>query len=490
MKVFTVLSSLILGMVCSTAAAETRPNILWIVVEDQSRHYGCYGEKLVDTPHIDRLAADGVKFTNALVTAPVCSTCRSALVTGMYQTTIGAHHHRSGRGVEKIHLPNGVKLIPQYFQDAGYYTSLGSIGHITGQGKRGKGLGKSDYNFEWDQSVIDGTDWSGRKKGQPFFAQIMLSGGKARTQARSAKNIPHVKVADVKLPPYYPNHPAVLEDWAAYLDTFSLMDRQVKQIIDRLKKEGEFDKTVIFFLTDHGVSHARGKQFCYDEGIMVPLIVRAPERIQTATVRDDLVAHIDVSASSLYFAGIEIPDYLEGQTLFGPEFKPREFVVSARDRCDETYEQIRSVRTMRFKYIRNGYPKRPHLQPNVYKDHKEVYHAIREWRAAGKLNPTQVELLFADQRPKEELYDLEADPWELNNLAGDKANKKTLKNLRGTLDRWIEQTGDKGQAVEPMAMYDSDMAEYLRTIRIRRPGRAELIQENIDLMKRWWAEGK
>ena len=237
----------------------------------------------------------------------------------MYQTSIGAHHHRSGRGIEKIHLPEQVRLIPEYFQKAGYYTCLGDISSVRQQERRKGRLAKSDYNFEWDQSVYDGSEWSGRQPGQPFFAQVQLAGGKFRDGARQAEQIPHVAVSDVRLPPYYPNHPVVLEDWAAYLDTFSMMDVFVGELIGRLKREGIYENTVIFFLTDHGVSHARGKQFCYDEGIMVPLIVRGPG-IEAGRLRDDLVLQIDVAATSLQLAGINIPGHLEGIPLFGPDY--------------------------------------------------------------------------------------------------------------------------------------------------------------------------
>ena len=475
-------------LAAAAGAATKRPNIIWILTEDQSRHYGCYGEKLVRTPNVDRLAAEGAKFTNAVITCPVCSPSRSAMITGMYQTSTGAHHHRSGRGTQKIRLPERVKLIPEYFQKAGYYTSLGSLSHAIGKSKRG--LGKTDYNFQWDKSVYDGCDWSGRAEGQPFFAQIMLHGGKARGQARKDAGIPHARTADVTLPPYYPRHPVILEDWAAYLDTFNLVDREVGQILERLKREKLLDNTVIFFWTDHGVSHARGKQFCYDEGIMVPLIVRAPGRIEPGTVRDDIAAHIDIAAASMHFAGIPIPGHLEARPLFGPKHKPRDYAVSARDRCDETYDRIRSVRTKQFKYIRNGYPKRPHLQPNVYKDEKDIYKALREWHEAGKLNELQERLLFAPERAPEELYDLAADPWELKNLAADAKYKDKLAELRGILDRWIRETGDKGRQVEPMAMYDSDMKVYVDGIGRRDKPRARKIEAVIRRMKQLWAEGK
>lgn len=474
------------------AADVRRPNVVWILNDDQSRHYGCYGEPLVNTPTVDRLAAEGVKFTKATTTAPVCSPARSALITGMYQTSIGAHHHRSGRGKERIPLPAGVKMIPELFQEAGYYTSLGSIGHVKAEGqKKEGGFGKSDYNFDWDPSVYDGNEWSGRKPDQPFFAQIMFGGGKARDQARASKDIPHVRADDITLPPYYPRHPVILEDWAAYLDTFTLMDRQTAAVLERLKSEGVLDNTIIFFWTDHGVSHARGKQFCYDEGIMIPLIVWAPGRVEAGTLRDDLVSHIDIAASSLEFAGIPIPANMQGRPLFGPQAQPRESVVTARDRCDETCDRIRSVRTQEFKYIRNGYPERPRLQPNNYKDGKEILQALREWREMGKLSPTQELLLFSPKRAPEELYDLAADPWELNNVAGKPEYQAQLSELRNTLDRWIAETGDRGQQVEPMSMYDSDMAVYRKEKTAKKGSeRASTLEKNIALMKQWWAEGK
>ena len=158
----------------SDSATAGRPNIVWIFVDDMSANFSCYGERLIETPHVDRLAREGTKFTRAFVTAPVCSPCRSALITGCYQTTIGAHHHRSGRGELKIHLPSGVEPVPALFKRAGYYTCIG------GPLVRGKGLGKTDYNFEWDESIYDGNDWSGRKPGQPFFMQVQLNGGKHR----------------------------------------------------------------------------------------------------------------------------------------------------------------------------------------------------------------------------------------------------------------------------------------------------------------------
>src|SRR5687768_8412130 len=191
------------------AAAGDLPNIVWIVAEDMSANMSCYGERAIRTPNIDRIAREGVRFTRAFVTAPVCSPSRSALVTGMYQTTIGAHNHRSSRGPDKIHLPPHVKPLPVYCRDHAYYTVLAARPENAGKRAQGR-LGKSDYNFVWDESMYDSNDWSGRKAGQPFFAQIMLHGGKNRKA--EVKN--PVDPVALKLPPYYPDHPVLREDWA------------------------------------------------------------------------------------------------------------------------------------------------------------------------------------------------------------------------------------------------------------------------------------
>jgi arylsulfatase A-like enzyme len=473
-------------------ASSPRPNIVWIIPDDMSANFSCYGETAIETPNVDKLAADGVKFTNAYVTAPVCSTCRSAFITGMYQTSIGAHHHRSGRGELKIQLPDGIKMIPKLFQEAGYHTS------ITGWPLNGK-LGKTDYNFKWDQSVYDGNDWSKRKKGQPFFAQIQTQGGKLRgkdaagwekvssaAEKRFGSRTPNIAV---KLPPYYPNHPDIVRDWAAYLDSVRMTDAMVGDVLARLEAEGVRENTLVLFMTDHGISHGRGKQFMYDEGLHVPLVIAGPG-VKAGAVRDDVVEHIDIAALSLAAAGIRIPKYMQARDILAADYSPREAVFSARDRCDETVDHMRSVRTEDFKYIRNFLPNRPYLQPCAYKDAKAILIALRESHQAGTLNATQ-QLLFREVRPKEELFDVKSDPYEINNLADDPAFASKLKELRGRLDTWMEETNDKGRVAESEEMYDSDMAVYLNSLKRRStPAHLKIIEDNIALMRKWAAEGK
>ncbi len=471
-------------------AADARPNIVWIFVDDMSANFSCYGETRIETPNVDRLAREGVKFTRAFVTAPVCSPCRSALITGMYQTSIGAHHHRSGRGSESIHLPGDVVPVPVLFKEAGYYTCNGT------PNAKGKALGKTDYNFEWDPAMYDGNDWSGRAPGQPFFMQFQAHGGKHRGGGNDPKWEQTVRrelgsITDpdsVALPPYYPRDPVLLRDWAQYLDTCRYTDKEVGEIVARLKEEGILDSTYVFFMTDHGISHARGKQFLYDEGIHVPFVIRGPG-IEAGAVRDDLVEHIDMTATSLALAGIGVPGWMQARDILASDYVPRDAVVAARDRCDETVDHIRSVRTERFKYIRNYLHDRPHLQPNVYKDNKPIVRRIRELHASGNLDPLAERLLFAPSRAPEELYDLVADPFELTNLAGNPDHRQTLQALRTRLSDWESWSADRGRLPEPASMYDSDMALYLNGRGAKSDGLDEIVR-NIDQMKAWAAEGK
>lgn len=483
--------------VLAFAGEAKRPNVLWFVVDDMSANLSCYGEKLISTPSVDRLAKEGTKFSHAFVTAPVCSPCRSALITGMYQTTIGAHHHRSGRGSLKIQLPDGVVPIPVLFKQSGYFTCTGSglpgIGS-NGLPNRRSARGKDDYNFEWDRGMYDSNDWGDRAEGQPFFMQVQLPGGKLRGGSDSdAISLSQRAVRefgnqtdpeDVELPPFYPNDPVLLRDWAAYLDAVRFTDKHVGEVLSRLEMEGILDETIVIFMTDHGISHARGKQFLYDEGTHVPLIVRGPG-IPVGESRSDLVEHIDLAAISLGRTGIGVPAYMQGKDVFSPDYKQREFVIAARDRCDETVDRIRSLRTDEFLYIRNFFPRRPMLQPNAYKDGKSIVQALRRLNASGELSDLGKRLLFAEERPAEELYLWREDRWQLRNLASDPGYQEDLAKLRAKLDRWIADTKDKG--FEDEAMYDSDMAAYLQGK--PKEDRA-VIQKNINQMKEWARKGQ
>jgi arylsulfatase A-like enzyme len=411
---------------------------VWIVIEDASPHVGCYGEKLIKTPHVDRMARDGIRCSSAFVTAPVCSSSRSAMVSGMYQTTLGVHNHRSqtssGKGggnaayYDSYKVPKSVKLIPELFRDAGYYVTNKS---------------KTDYNFIPTSKLYHGSDWKKAPADQPIFAQFQLSGGKSR-RAKS-----HADPNKVVLPPYYRDHPVLRQDWAKYLDSWVKTDEEVGRILEDLEKDGRLDSTAVFLWTDHGVSHLRGKQFLYEEGIRVPMIVRLPKKQRAGTERDDLLEHIDVAACSLKLAGIKIPANIQGRDFLATDYKPRKFVFAGRDRCDETVDVLRCVRDSRYKYVRNFMSHVPHAQPSQYKDGKEIVQVMRGLHKEGKLNEQQSRP-FASRRPPEELYDLQNDPHELVNLATHPKLRDRLAAMRKVLHQRMTETRDMGLIPEPI----------------------------------------
>jgi len=421
------------------------PNILWILAEDFSPDLGCYGNKQVHTPNIDRLASEGVLYTNACVTAPVCSAARSALMVGMYQTSVGGHNHRSHR-VDGYKLPAGVRPFTAMFREAGYHTS-----NVKTPAEGLKVNGKTDFNYNLDEKPFDGDDWNQRPEGSNFYAQINFS-----ETHRAFKSFPDrpIDPAVVELPPYYPDHPVVRKDFALYLETAQHLDVKVGKVLDRLEQEGLADNTIVFFFGDHGRPLPRGKQFLYEGGLLIPMMARIPEKyrpedFEPGTENDNLISHIDITATSLALAGLERPSNMEGQVFIGPDSAPpRKFLFSARDRCDETVDRIRSVRTKHWKYIRNFMPERPYTQPNHYKDTGyPPLQVMRQLKAEGKLTMAQ-QLFMADSRPAEELYNLQADPHEVQNLAASGEQLDRIEEMRDALEAWIAETGDMGQTLE------------------------------------------
>ena len=478
-----------------------RPNILWVVVDDMSANFSCYGDSTIQTPNVDSLARTGLQFDRAYATSPVCSTFRSALITGMYQTTIGAHHHRSGRGEHRINLPAGVVPLPKLFQQAGYYTCMGSglkdldyRSQLPSKSRSGA-LGKSDYNFTWNRSIFDGNDWSGREAEQPFFMQIQLHGGKLRgasersytqfeqqvTETLGASTSP----SSVQLPPHYPEDAIIQRDWANYLDSVRITDWHLGKVMQRLQAEGLRENTLVIFFTDHGISHARGKQFLYDEGTHIPLIISGPG-IVAGTLRHDLVEHIDIAALSLAAASIPVPTAMQGHNILSKDYRHREFAYAARDRCGEADDRIRSVRSDKFLYLRNFYPSRPHLMPSTYKDGKLIIQRLRELHEAGTLSELAERLLFAPTRPNEELYLYQEDPWQLTNLANSADYLPELKRHRNALNQWTRRTADPGpESDEVYKLEVQDQMSSTKNAAIR-----EQFRKNSEIYQTWRAESR
>jgi len=428
--------------------AVERPNILWLIAEDFGPQLGCYGTGQVRSPNLNRLAATGVRYTRAYTTAPVCSASRSAFMTGMYQTTIGAHNHRSHRD-DGYRLPPRVQLISDWMRDAGYFTlNISRLPASFGF----SGTGKTDWNFHGGSRPFDSDDWADLRTHQPFFAQINFQ--ETHRPFRAPKQADPAKVV---IPPYYPDHPITRRDWAEYLDAASELDRKIGLILRQLEADDLVSSTVVVFVADHGQCHVRGKQFCYEEGLHIPLIIRwpadfaVPKHFQPGTVDDRLIEAIDLSPTFLAIAGAPKPRAMQGRVFLGDRSEPpREYAFGARDRCDETVFRLRTVRDARYRYIHNFTPERPFLQPNQYKEHSyPVWNLLKQLDAQGKLTPVQ-KVLTAPTMPPEELYDLEADPHEIHNLAtsSDPEHQAVLTRLRSVLERWIKETNDQGRFFE------------------------------------------
>ncbi len=425
--------------------SEGAHNILWIYVEDTNPWMSCYGDEIITTPNIDDLATKGVRFNRAYMTSGVCSPTRSAIITGMYQTSIGAHEHYSSfsewRGNKmEIWDPNhlGVRTLPEIFKAAGYYTF---------------NEGKEHYNFVYKSKDLydrkgengfkgakNGTEWTGKAEDQPFFGQIQLVGGKYHDPPKM------VKPEDVTVMPYYPDIKEFREVIADHYNTILKLDEIVGNIMQRLEEDGFLENTIVFFFSDHGCKLPRHKQFLYEGGIRVPLIVCGPG-IKTNQVRDDLVSSLDISATTLSLAGIDIPGHMHGMDMFAADFH-RDYVIAARDRCDFTIDRIRVVVTDRYKYIRNFMTDKPYMQPN-YRSGWGTMKTLKTMYENGELN--EIQSRFAsDERPAEELYDLQADPHETKNLVHSYKREHAIElaKHRDILYKWIIETDDKGRFPE------------------------------------------
>jgi arylsulfatase A-like enzyme len=404
---------------------------------------GCYGYPLVHTPNLDQLSYEGCRFTNAFATAPVCSPSRSAMLTGRYQTTIGAHHHRSHK-TDGYQLPPVARLMTAHLRQAGYFTA-----NVKQFAPGFSGTGKEDLNFS-AKDVYQGTHWNQRAKGQPFFAHINFNAahkGPAFVEARRQKYL--VDPEKIALPAYYADHPVVRDEFANYLDAVNLLDTQIGALMEALRSDGLLENSIVIFYGDNGRCLLRGKVFCYDPGLHVPLILRWPGVTQPAQIRCDLVSALDITATTLDAAGLDAREQLDGKSLFRDGGPKRNCVFGARDRCGEAVDRIRTVRTSNFRYILNYMPEKPYTQPHRYEE--QQYPTLTVMKALytqGKLNRLQSPF-FEPRKPAEELYDLVADPEETRNVAARPEYEAVRRELRASVERWIEESNDQGRFPEP-----------------------------------------
>ena len=448
---FTLLLSSCLALLASD---DRNPNIVWISVEDMSPWIAPYGDDTVPTPNLDRLAREGVRYANAHANTPVCAPARSTLITGMYATTIGSMHMRTGNpsGAALERDPNayddipdyeavppaGVRCFTEYLREAGY--------HCTNRSKQ-------DYQFTapvtaWDASG-GRAHWRQRGKGRPFFAVFNLTGthesGVFPDRRRAAR------IADpgtVRVPPYYPDTPLVRADIARTYDNIAAMDDGVGTIIDQLEDGGLLDETVVVFFSDHGVGLPRGKRSIYASGTHVPLIIRWPDGRGAGSVEDRAVAFVDFAPTMLSIAGVPVPDHLQGHVFAGEHADPpKPHVFINADRMDSITDRTRAVTDGRYRYVRNGMTDRPRLYPVAYAENIPMMADLHALRLSGEWTAEQWQMV-SPTKPAEELYDRQRDPHEVVNRIDDPALTAIRAEFSAALDAWIERTGDLGRLPE------------------------------------------
>jgi len=423
---------------CNSPKKVIKPNILWIVAEDLSQDLGCYGNTLVNTPALDNLAQNGVRFTNVFTTAPICTPSRTALATGMYQTAINAYHMRYPDEL-KNSLQENVLPINELLRQNGYQTL-----NI----KDKPGTGKTDWSYKSDKAAYDYQSWDQLVEDKPFFAVVNLR--LTHRPFERDENNP-IDQEQVKLPPYYPDHDVAKKDWGAYLESLQLLDKQVNGILSELEIRGWSDNTIVCFFSDHGRPFTRGKSFLYDSGLKIPLIIKSPERLDwteylpKGTVNDQLISAIDISATTLSMVGINKPGNMQGRVVLGENKEtPREYVFGAIDRVGEVFLKSRSVRSDTYKYIKNYHHDfSVNSASTAYrKAAHPIYHLLDILGERNQLDSIQRNLILP--LPEEELYNIEVDPFEVVNLATDPDHQEELKRMRERLKTWQEATTDYG----------------------------------------------
>ena len=431
-----------------------RPNIVWIVTEDMNPILGCYGDKLAKTPNIDKLAETGIVFQQAYANAPICAPARSCLITGVYPTSLGTQHLR-----QEQTIPEWLKPFPKILSESGYFTS---------------NQNKTDFNFSaegvFNYHKEDLSPWRQRAEGQPFFSFFNI-GDTHEGPSNSTENYQRVTAnlspeqftspESVTLPPYYPNTPEMRKIWARYYDLAAAMDAKVGKILKNLDEDGLMENTIVFFFSDHGHGLPRYKRWLNITGLRVPFVAHVPEKYKhlvkdkPGTENFDLISFVDFAPSVLNLAGIEIPEHMNGIPFLGENLPaPHEFLFATRSRADDMYELSRAIHDKNFIYVRHFLPHLPYIQTGIINsDGKDSYRELRRAHNSGEMPPAG-ELMW-HSKPVEELYDLQADPQELNNLAASPENAEVLVKMRSLLKEQILKIRDAGFLFEPEMMIRS-----------------------------------
>ena len=425
-----------------------RPNIIWLSVEDMSPRLGCYGDATVPTPNIDRLAKEGVRFTNAFTTAGVCAPSRNAIITGRIQTSNGGHNMRTlmntypeQTGLPKSYsvvMPVGVKHMAEYLRAEGYYCTNNA---------------KTDYQFDegatfWDESN-NKAHFRNRKPGQPFFAVFNCNTTHESQVWERSKRPLRVDPKNVKVPPIYPDTASVRLDIARFYTNISEMDDWVGEHIKELEEDGLLENTIVMFWSDHGDGLPYVKREVTDRGIHIPLVMRFPVADKKIGVNDRLTSSIDFAPTVLSLAGIKPPDNMQGKAIYGQyaSSKGHDYVFAARDRMDSEYDRVRSVHDGRFQDVYNYFPDRPRYMDLEYRKQQASMRDILRLRDQGKLSAVQMRW-FQPKVTVEEFYDVKNDPYQLNDLSKDPRYANELSRFRSVYQEWQKNNPDMGATEE------------------------------------------
>jgi arylsulfatase A-like enzyme len=472
----------------------SRPNILWLVSEDNFPFISAYGDRLAHTPTIDALATSGVLYQNAFSTHPVCAPSRYGIITGMYaQSAAPAQHMRA-----EARLPHFVQGFPKYLRDAGYYCTNNA---------------KTDYNASLDVQALwhessDRAHWRNRPANAPFFAVFnFMTTHESRLFAPTPGR---VRPEDVRVPQYLPDTPDVRRDISSYYNLIERMDGEVAAHLAALDAAGLADDTIVFYYSDNGGVLPRSKRYCYDEGMRTALVMRVPEKwahlapASPGSIITTPVGLIDLAPTVLSMAGLSPPSYMHGVPLVAPRrVKRRQYMLGGRDRMDERYDFMRTARDERYRYIRNYLPHRIYGQHGAFEWQMDSYRAWERAYRAGQLNPAQRR--FFGEKPAEELYDIEADPDQLENLVEVASHRKRLETMRAALDAHMLAVNDNGFIPEssPLEGYEASRAPgayplkramQLAARAIQRDARnamdfATLLNDSNEVIRYWAVQG-
>ncbi|MCT4672672.1 MAG: sulfatase [Prolixibacteraceae bacterium] len=438
------------------------PNILWITCEDISPNLGCYGDSAANTPVIDQLASEGVRFTNVFTTVGVCAPSRSSIITGVYPVSLGTHNMRTGKDIMGISngvykhntgivdpmgnsvpqysavIPSKVKCFTEYLRNAGYYCTNNA---------------KTDYQFAapitaWDENDTH-AHWRNRPKGKPFFSVFNLNVCHESQIWKKKNDSLLVDANKIALPPYFPEDSVVRQDVARKYSNITEMDQQVGAILKQLKEDGLLEKTIIFFFSDHGGPLPRGKRAIYDSGLKVPMVVRFPNQKKHGIVNSELISFVDLAPTMLSLAHISAPKYMQGQAFMGAykANEPRREIYGSKDRMDEYYDMVRCVRDTNFLYVKNFHPSWSYYKDIAYRKQLDMMRRLLQMHHNGELNKEQ-ELFFRTHKPVCELYDVHQDPYQLNNLADQPKYREVIKRMDKKITYWQKRVNDKGLIAE------------------------------------------